>query len=116
MTKEALRQYAKSKKELDKQRLKLKDLEKRNYHGEHSNTIERLNTLIKDMEEKTLPVQRKVYEFINSIPDSFMRRILLFRYIDGLPWNMIAYKIGEEYTEAGVKKAYSRFINANSDK
>jgi len=36
-----------------------------------------------------------LYAFIDDLPDSRLRRIFAFRYIDGLTWLQVAFRIGE---------------------
>jgi len=37
----------------------------------------------------------RLYDFIDSIPDSLTRQIFSLRYIDGLSWQQVAFRIGE---------------------
>ena len=52
----------------------------------------------------------KVEEFIASVDDSRMRRIITLRFIDNLSWNKVADRIGGNNTEDSVKKAFYRFM------
>lgn len=51
----------------------------------------------------------RLYAFIDDIPDSRLRRIFSFRYLDGLTWLQIAFKTGD-YDEQAPRKAHDRFI------
>lgn len=51
----------------------------------------------------------RLYAFIDAIPDSRLRRIFSFRYIDGLTWLQVAFKIGE-YDEQVPRKAHGRYV------
>lgn len=71
---------------------------------------ERINYLIS--KKKEILVKRKakcetlklqIEEFISSIPDSLTRRVFRYRYIDGLSWRAIAYRIGK-YDESYPRK------------
>lgn len=59
-----------------------------------------------DIVQKT----NEVEEFIASIDDSRMRRIISLRYIEGLSWNKIADKIGGGNTEDSIRMAFNRFM------
>lgn len=52
----------------------------------------------------------EIERFISSISDSFVRRIVMLRVVDGLTWNEIADKIGGGNTENSVKKIYQRYL------
>lgn len=51
----------------------------------------------------------RLYEFIDSIPDSRLRRIFSFRYIDGLSWLQVAFKIGE-HDEQYPRRLHNRYV------
>ena len=59
-----------------------------------------------DLLQKT----NEVEEFIASVDDSRMRRIINLRFIENLSWNKVADHIGGNNTEDSVKKAFYRFI------
>lgn len=50
-----------------------------------------------------------LYAFIDGIPDSRLRRIFSFRYLDGLTWLQIAFRLGD-YDEQGPRKAHERYV------
>lgn len=52
----------------------------------------------------------EVEEYISSINDSFMRRIISLRVIDGLTWGDVAIKMGGYNTEDSVRMAFNRFL------
>lgn len=52
--------------------------------------------------------------FISSIDDSYIRRLLSLRVIDGLPWLKVANKMGGDNTEDSVRKAYDRYLEKNT--
>lgn len=52
-------------------------------------------------------------EFINSIPDSFMRQIVYYRCCSLMQWREIADCINQEYpgyTAETIRQKYSRFL------
>lgn len=64
---------------------------------------------ISELEMELLETLNEVEEFIASISDSHIRRIINLRVIDGLSWSEVARKIGGN-TEDSVKKAFYRFM------
>ena len=66
---------------------------------------------IEDKYTELLELQNNVEEYIDSINDSRMRRIVRMRFIDKLTWNQVACRIGGGNTEDSVKKAFYRFID-----
>lgn len=64
---------------------------------------------LSELEMELLETLNEVEEFIASISDSHIRRIVNLRVIDGLSWNEVARRIGGN-TEDSVKKAFYRFM------
>lgn len=64
---------------------------------------------LSELEMELLETLNEVEEFIASISDSHIRRIVNLRVIDGLSWNEVARKVGGN-TEDSVKKAFYRFM------
>lgn len=52
-----------------------------------------------------------VFGFINTIPNSELRLIMKFRFLDGMMWENVARAVGGGHTEESVKKACSRYLN-----
>lgn len=68
------------------------------------------------MEERRLSCMEelgRLYAFIDDIPDSRLRRIFAFRYIDGLTWLQVAFRIGEhdEQYPRKLHNAYLKKVN-----
>lgn len=89
-----LREYDKKKTEL---------LTKKLLINQRRSTLEILEF---DLLEKT----NEVEEFIASLNDSRMRRIINLRFIEKLSWNKVADRIGGGNTEGSVKMAFQRFM------
>lgn len=64
-----------------------------------------------ELEIELLETLNQVEEFIASIKDSHIRRIINLRVIDGLPWNKVADRIGGGNTDDSVKKTFYRFMD-----
>ena len=57
-----------------------------------------------------LEIQNGIEEYIDSIEDSRMRRIIGMRFIDKMTWNQIANAIGGGNTEDGIRMSFTRFM------
>ena len=62
------------------------------------------------LEMELLETLNQVEEFIASVNDSRMRRIINLRFIEGMSWNKVADHIGGGNTEDSVRKAFVRFM------
>lgn len=51
-----------------------------------------------------------ILRYIRSVEDPQMRLILKYRFVDCLPWHMVARKIGGGNTGESMRKRFSRFI------
>lgn len=71
--------------------------------GNRKSTLELLEF---DLLQKT----NEVEEFIASIDDSRMRRIINLRFIENLSWNKVADNIGGGNTEDSVRMMFNRFM------
>lgn len=68
---------------------------------------------LSDMELELLEKVNMVEEYISSLSDSHIRRIISLRVVEGLSWNKIAIKMGGNNTEDSVRMCYNRFIENN---
>lgn len=59
-----------------------------------------------DNEQMLLEIER----FLNTISDSFIRRIIYYRFLEHMPWEKVAEKVGGSNTEDSVRKALDRFL------
>lgn len=51
----------------------------------------------------------RLYAMIDDVDDSLTRRVLSFRYIDGLSWQVIAFRIGES-DEQVPRRIHNRYL------
>lgn len=71
---------------------------------------EERKTRLKLLRIKIAETINEVEEFISSIDDSHIRRIINLRYVKGLPWNIVAMQIGGMNSEDSVRKALDRYL------
>lgn len=62
------------------------------------------------LEFELLQKTNEVEEFIASVDDSRMRRIINLRFIEKLSWNKVADNIGGGNTEDSVRMMFNRFM------
>ncbi len=98
-----------------------------NYDGmpkspSYENRLERYIAEIVDLEAiisakitQCIHERNRLERYIADIPDSLTRQIFTLRFINGLSWLQVAYSIGGNNTEQGVKMICYRYIK-NSNK
>ncbi|MEA5057473.1 MAG: hypothetical protein VB047_07925 [Anaerotignum propionicum] len=73
--------------------------------------LHRYRTQLYRSKKRAVDLVSEVEQYINSIEDCRMRRIIRYRFIDKLSWNAVADKMGGNNTEGSIKMAISRFID-----
>lgn len=63
-----------------------------------------------EMKMKRQAKRIELLHYIDTIQDSQLRRIFMYRFYDGLTWLTVAHKIGGRNTEDSVKKQVYRFL------
>lgn len=53
----------------------------------------------------------QIRESVDNINDEFIKAIVTYRFIEGMSWRQVAFKMGGGNTEACVKMAYKRYID-----
>lgn len=61
-------------------------------------------------DEHLLATLMEAEQYIQSIEDSKVRRILRYRYIDEIGWVQIAHRMGRKYTAESCRKIHDRFF------
>ena len=62
------------------------------------------------MEMDLLELTNDVEEYIDNLPDSRMRRIMRFKYIDDMGWIKVAANIGGKATPDSVRMEHDRYL------
>ena len=65
---------------------------------------------LQSLENELMDKIGQVETFISSIEDSRMRRIISFRFVDGMSWRNVAMNIGGSNNEDSVRMAFNRFM------
>ena len=86
------------------------------------NMMEEIIPLLMDIKDRLRSEQAKyiqermaIEDYINSIDDYQMRCILSCRFVDLMTWNQTALYIGGGNTEDSVKKACYRFLKKSEE-
>lgn len=93
-------------------------------HGKPLPEIERMRSLqkrrtskLKLMEEELMEKMNEVDDFINSIPQSDLRMIFRYYYLDNMTWAKVAIQMNsifqnrnKAYTEDSCRMAHNRYI------
>ena len=76
---------------------------------ENKNLIRKKEILI-DRLKKCEKIKIEIDKFITEIPDSLTRRVFRYRYIEGLTWLQIAYRIGKHDESYPRKVIHDRYL------
>lgn len=68
--------------------------------------IDRLNELEYNLVKKTVEIEN----YISEIPDSFIRQIIRYKYVDGLSWERTARKMGGYNTRDSIRMLVKRYF------
>lgn len=79
------------------------------YHREKSRLILRKKRW-SEIEEKLDEKISEIEEYINSIDDSQMRRMIKYKYIEELSWQQVAERMGGGNTADGCRMAVDRYL------
>lgn len=71
--------------------------------------LEECRLLIRARVGRAAREYRRLCEFIDTVADSRMRQILSFRYINGMPWQQVAFMIGEQ-DEQVPRRWHNQFL------
>lgn len=55
----------------------------------------------------------QIREEVDNIDDEFIKAIVTYRFIEGMSWRQVAFKMGGGNTEASVRMAYKRYFKFN---
>lgn len=70
-----------------------------------------LERLISAKREEIQQQLDKAVVYIYGIPDILTRQIVYYRCVSLFSWRRVAYEVGGNNTEDGVRKIYSRFMD-----
>lgn len=74
--------------------------------------LEKREAALREKEDELLELVNAVEEYIAGISDSRVRRILRYRYLDGMTWQQVAKQMGGNYTADSCRMAHNIFIDS----
>lgn len=111
MEKEVLEEY----RELRREHKDLKRrMEKTIINTECDRDLEEYGKRIKAAEGTVAKRMADIEAWIGEIGKSKIRRMMRYRYIDGLGWQQVARRMGEGYTGDSCRKMHDRFMKCES--
>ena len=78
--------------------------------GKYAAKIADLKTLLELNLEKSFYELNRLDRFIQSIEDSLLRQIMVYRFVNGYSWSKIAFQIGGNNTPDGLRIKMMRFL------
>lgn len=81
--------------------------------GRYAAEIADLKGIIEAKHQQCLYERSRLERYIAGIDDSFLRQVMTYRFINGLPWRRVAACIGGGNTEDGCRKAVKRYLKRN---
>lgn len=72
-----------------------------------------LEAIIAAKREQCIYERARLEKYIADIPDSYIRQIFTYRFINGLSWVTVSIRLGGKNTADGVKKACYRYLNTD---
>ena len=73
-------------------------------------------TALQEKQILCLAEQNKLERYIEELPDSFLRLVFTYRFVEGMTWTQVSEHIGMRTTEDSVKKACYRHLNEKRTK
>lgn len=65
--------------------------------------------LLRKLEDMTAEVEN----YINTLPDSEIRRLLRFRFLQGMEWRQVSRMMGRGYSVSACKMKVARFLKCD---
>lgn len=80
-------------------------------YNRHKTILRVRRQQLRDREERLAELELKVEKFIAEIPDSRMRQMITYKYIEDLTWVQVAHKLGgKKDTADACRVAVERFL------
>lgn len=70
----------------------------------------RLRNRLQKKKNELTDILTETNNFIESIPDSLIRQIIISRYVEGKSWTKVAMDVGNDNTADSVRMMVNRFL------
>ena len=94
--------------------IKITGLDRRQYNRQKL-LVNHKREMLRRLQEKLLQKEIKAEEYIQTIQDSRLRRILRYRYVDGLPWQQVAKRMKGKCTADSCRMEAQKIFKTGSD-
>ncbi len=78
--------------------------------GDCAAAIADLRGIIEAKQQQCIFERNRLERYISSIPDSLLRQIFTYRFVNGLPWGQVAACVGGGNSAESVRQAAHRYI------
>lgn len=65
---------------------------------------------VRRMQDETDTALSEIRQMVDEIDDEYIKAIITYRFIEGMSWRQVAFRMGGGITESGVRMAYSRYM------
>lgn len=65
---------------------------------------------VRKMQDATDAALSEIRTAVDGIEDEYIKSIVTYRFLNGMSWRQVAFRMGGGITESGVRMAYNRFI------
>ena len=79
------------------------------YGGHRRERIQRKENILDERRQKAEAEEIRIMEYINSVQDSRVRRIMQYRYVQGFSWERIAGIMN--YDKSYIQRLISKFLD-----
>ncbi len=73
--------------------------------------LQKKKSLMEKKRTELLQLENEAEEYIRSIDDNNLKRIIKYRYMDDLSWQQVAAQMGYRYSEESCRKKVERFMS-----
>ena len=70
---------------------------------------------VRQMQDKNDKEMSVIRQEIDDINDEYLRSIITYRFIKGMSWRQVAFRIGGGNTEDAVRMAYNRYLKSKKE-
>lgn len=74
-----------------------------------------MRVLISTRQTLCLLERKRLEEYINTVDDSLLRQIFTLRFVNGLPWEQVAFAIGGDNKGESMRQACYRYLKAHKN-
>lgn len=81
-------------------------------YGKKLRELQRKKIQLNNKKAELLHLENTAEEYIQTLPDSHIRRLIRYRCIENLSWQQVAVRMGIKYSAEACRKKFERFLRA----